>query len=77
MLCDEDAKIRRSISDDQSRRNDREYLRIIPHAPEPTNGGMVAPKHPDSDLEMFTLLDGEAAEDLQNRWGSQLNSSIG
>jgi hypothetical protein len=38
---------------------------------------MVAPKHPDSDLEMFTLLDGEAAEDLQNRWGSQLNSSIG
>jgi hypothetical protein len=62
------------MSDGQCWRNDREYLRIIPHAPEPTDGGMVTPEHSDGNLEMFTLLDGEAAEDLRGVQGRQLAS---
>jgi hypothetical protein len=35
---------------------------------------MVTPEHSDGNLEMFTLLDGEAAEDLRGVQGRQLAS---
>jgi hypothetical protein len=53
----------------KERSKDNKHLRVISHSPKSTDSGMVAPELPDGDLEMFSLLDGEATEDLREVQG--------